>query len=392
MFTLRARDPPAMMPERLPQIERMFRDAVEAGVCGGVVYQVAVGGRTVAWQALGSAQVEPVSRPMELETVFDLASVTKTVTAGTLATMLLAEGRLALDQPAVEVVPELAFAEQRRISVRHLLTHTSGLPCVTTPGVTAMTAGGDTRRVLFETLFALPLRFAPGTGIEYTCLNFLVLTLLIERLTGEPLDQLCRRRIFGPLGMAATGFNPPPPLAARAAATSACRWRGRMLVGEVQDTHALAMGGVSGNAGLFSTAADLTNYAQMIAGGGALGGVRLLAPETVALMTANHTERLADHVAPLTGGRGLSWDTSFPGWWGGGTLSERSAGKTGWTGTSVAVDLERRLSVVILTNRHQTDPTENRIAALRPVWHDTIVTAVEAAGLVEGAHGTAARR
>ncbi len=379
------------MPEILPQIERMFRGAIEAGVCGGVVYQVAAGGRTVARQALGCAQVDPVTRPMQIDTVFDLASVTKTVTAGTLATMLLEEGRLALDQGVVELVPELASPEQRRITVRHLLTHTSGLPCVTTPGVAAMTAGGDTRRVLFETLFALPLRFAPGTGIEYTCLNFLVLTLAIERLTGEPLDQLCQRRVFGPLGMSSTRFNPPPPLAVRAAATSACRWRDRMLVGEVQDSHALAMGGVSGNAGLFSTAADLTRYGQMIAGRGALGGVRLLAPETVALMTTNHTRQLAGQVAPLTGGRGLSWDTSFPGWWGGDRLSTRSVGKTGWTGTSIAIDLERQLTVVILTNRHQTDPTGNRISALRPVWHDAIIAMAEAAGLVEGAHGTASR-
>ncbi len=137
------------MPEILPQIERMFRGAIEAGVCGGVVYQVAAGGRTVARQALGCAQVDPVTRPMQIDTVFDLASVTKTVTAGTLATMLLEEGRLALDQGVVELVPELASPEQRRITVRHLLTHTSGLPCVTTPGVAAMTAGGDTRRVLF---------------------------------------------------------------------------------------------------------------------------------------------------------------------------------------------------------------------------------------------------
>ncbi len=383
--------PPAVL-ERFPQIEQMFRGAIAAGVCGAVVYQVAVGGQTVAHQALGFAQACPITRPMQLDTVFDLASVTKTVTAGTVATMLLEEGRLGLDQPAAEVVPELASAEQRRITIRQLLTHTSGLPCVASPGVAAMTAGGDTRRVLFETLFSLPLRFAPGEGIEYTCLNYLVLTLVIERLTGESLDRLCRRRIFGPLGMTSTSFNPPLTLAGRAAATSHCRWRDRMLVGEVQDSHALAMGGVSGNAGLFSTTADLTRFCQMIAGRGALGGVRLLAPQSVELMTTNLAGHLADHVAPLTGGRALSWDTSFPGWWGGSKLSTRSVGKTGWTGTSIAVDLERQLTIVMLTNRHQTDPTENRIEALRPVWHDAIVAAAEAAGLVETEDGKAPRR
>jgi CubicO group peptidase (beta-lactamase class C family) len=212
-----------------------------------------------------------------------------------------------------------------------------------------------------------PLAHAPGERALYTDWNMVLLQLVIERITGQTLDRFLASRLFEPLGMRDTQYNPPAALKPRIAPTEIEDFRGGQVWGEVHDETAWVLGGVSGNAGLFSSARDLAVFAQMLLNGGVYGTTRFLRPETIARWTARQRPDAS---------RALGWDTPSPGSSAGRYFSARSFGHTGFTGTSIWIDPEKGLFVVLLTNRVNPTRDNQKIGPLRRVVADAVQEAI----------------
>jgi CubicO group peptidase (beta-lactamase class C family) len=292
----------------------------------------------LTWSA-GSASVDPDS------TLYDLASLTKVIATTTSLMLLVERGQVRLDAPAATYVREFHAPGTAAITVRQLLAHTSGLRAdIPDPELKAI---HDSAALMTRVMQETP-RAPPGTRVIYSDLNAIVLGEVVRHVTGEPLDEFAGREIFRPLGLHATMFRPSPRLRARIAPTGV--WRGHPVAGVVNDASAFKLRGVSGNAGLFSTARDLARFAQLMLRAGRLpDGGRLVSAETVRLFTTKAADfghgseaRALGWQALPTGERVSSAGTRF---------GPRSYGHTGWTGTSVWIDPDRDLFVVLLTNR-----------------------------------------
>ncbi len=293
-------------------------------------------------------------------TVYDLASLTKVV-ATTPAVMLLVEdGKMDIDAPVSRYLPEFSGGAKDRVTIRHLLTHTSGLPA----GV-ELTAGSPEAN--WQQLIRTPLVRAPGDKVEYSDVGMNVLFAAAERAAGEPLFSLLDRRVYGPLKMRSTTYLPGEGCPTCA---PTLRVDDAPVRGLVHDPIARALGGVAGNAGVFSTAHDLGRYAAMLANGGELDGVRVFSRETVERFTTRQ---------PEAGTRALGWDTPGPNGSGGfGTqASKASFGHTGFTGTSIWVDPSRHTWSVLLTNRVYEPHGPNQIMALRRKVNDRVAVAAD---------------
>jgi CubicO group peptidase (beta-lactamase class C family) len=291
-----------------------------------------------------------------------MASLTKVVATTTAAMLLEEDGRLDIERTVASYLPEFDAPDKAPITVRMLLLHTSGMK-----QYQFLYKEVKGREQYLQRINAKPLIHAPGEKSDYTDWNMIVLQAVVERIAGKPLDSLLAERVYGPLGMRDTGFNPPASLKPRIAPTEVMPFRGGQVWGEVHDENAWAMGGVSGHAGLFASARDLAVFTQMLMNGGEYGGVRILRPETVARWTARQRRDAS---------RALGWDTPAPGSSAGRFFSPRSFGHTGFTGTSIWADPEKQLFVVLLTNR--VDPTRDnqKIGPLRRAIADAVQSAV----------------
>jgi len=316
---------------------------IASGHIPGAVVLIGSQDRILYRRAFGRREIAPRSEPMTLNTVFDLASLTKVVATTTAVMQLVEQGRLQLDAPAAHYWPAFAAHGKAPITVRELLTHTSGLP----PDLDLSTAwAGHTAAM--RLIEAQRPSAVPGTRYIYSDINFIVLGELIERITSLPLNVYCQRYIFAPLGMHETGFLPPSALRARIAPT---QWQaGMMLRGRVHDPTARRMGGIAGHAGLFSTADDLARFAQALLRGGLLaGGGHVLQPATIALM--RRPERVANDTY-----RGLGWNEGPPFSGERGTSPPLGAfGHTGYTGTALWIDPTQGRFWIVLTNRVHPD-------------------------------------
>jgi len=317
-----------MSAERLAMIDRVVGRGIDAGGFPGAAVIVGRHG-AIVWErgygVLGPSSTTPVDPE---RTLFDLASLTKVVATSAAAMVLVDEGRLGLDDPVARYLPEFRGGAKARVTIRHLLRHRAGLPAGTALGATP---AESRRRVL-----ATPLEAEPGARHEYSDLGPIVLGFVIERITGEPLDRFVRRAVYERLGMHATTFRPPRALAPRIAATA----RG-VSRGQVHDPAAHALGDVAGHAGLFATASDLAIFAQFMLDRGRDGaGARLVGDGTVAEFTRRGPD---DRQA-------LGWETCAGGGSCGFRLSRAAFGHTGFTGTSLWIDPERDLYVIVLTN------------------------------------------
>ena len=340
----------AVDPARLALVDAVVEQAIRDGRLPGAVVLVGHEGGIVYERAFGarSLTAEP-PEPMTVDTVFDLASLTKVVATTTGVMMLVEEGRLRLRDRVADHVPGFGGRGRGAVTVAQLLTHTSGLA----PDLPLEESFEGAATAIARTI-ALPPAAAPGERFIYSDLNFMLLGEIVRRVSGLTLDRFAQERIFGPLGMADTGFNPPAALAPRTAPTEACAplaWPcggpgATMLRGRVHDPTARRMGGVAGHAGLFSTARDLARFCAMLLGGGAHDGVRLLAPLTVDRMTRVSTPpQLADR-------RGLGWDIDSRYSSNRGDLFPvGSYGHTGFTGTSLWIDPASDTFVVFLSSR-----------------------------------------
>ncbi|BCL12521.1 serine hydrolase domain-containing protein [Micromonospora sagamiensis] len=331
-----------------------YAGAVVLAAKDGVIVQHAAVGTAVRYAAVGPAPglvgVElPADQqiPMRPDTIFDMASVSKLFTA--IVTMQLVErGRVGLDTPVAHYVPEFAAGGKETVTVRMLLTHTSGLPAFT-----ALWSRYPTPAERIAATLATPLTAPPDTRYIYSDLGLITLGVLLERVTGRPLAELVRDGVTGPLGMTDTGYNPGPELRSRIAATEYQPYAGRGMVwGEVHDENAWSLGGVAGHAGIFSTAADLAVLCQALLNGGTYRGQRILRDDTVRAMLVNYNARLES--ADPESRRGLGFELNKH-WYMMGLSSPVTFGHTGFTGTSIVIDPLSHSFVILLSNRVHPD-------------------------------------
>ncbi len=346
-------------------IDSMMHQAVRDSVFPGAVLLVARNGVIAHFKAYGKMGYGKWDRPVPLNAIYDLASLTKVIATTTAAMLMAQSGQLDLDAAVQGYLPEFVGENKDRVTVRHLLTHSSGLPPFKRYFLENLQPGEIIDRILKE-----PLEYEPGTQTRYSDLGMILLGKIIEKLSGQPLDRFCHDRIFEPLGMTETFFNPPAPLLDRIPPTENDPWRGRMVHGVVHDENAYALGGVSGHAGLFSSARDLAIFAQMMLNGGRYDDVRLLDRKIIEEFT-----RRQDIVPGST--RALGWDTPGPRSSAGRLMSRKAFGHTGFTGTSIWIDPDRKLFVILLSNRVHPTRKNRKLYRFRPKLHDAIIGALQ---------------
>jgi len=339
-----------MSPERLERLTDLVQTAVDARDFPGAVLVVGRWGRIVYRKAFGLSQWRPEPRPMQPEMIFDIASMTKPVATATAVMLLVEQGKLRLEDKVSHFIPEFKpfkagdAKNGGDIRLWHLLTHTSGLPpYVPAPRMEKKLGSPCSLAAMTAAIAEIPRSGPPGEAFDYSCLGYITLARIVQEASGQDLDDFCRENIFAPLGMNDTMFRPPEDIRSRCVPTTYLR--GILRRGVVHDPLAHLLGGLSGNAGLFSTADDLAVFAQMILNGGVFEGVRILSPLTVERMRS---------VYPRTdfSGRGLGWDLHSPYASSGGDLFGPAAfGHTGYTGTSMWLDPETGTFVIFLTNR-----------------------------------------
>ncbi len=346
-------------------VEQTIQAAISEGQTPGAVICVGTAERILYLGAFGRRQEVPRSLPMHTDTIFDLASLTKVVATAPAICLLWQQGQIDLDAPVRCYLPEFSGGHKNRVTVRHLLTHTSGLPAF--KNYLQKGLKGRPEAILTD-ICQTRLKAPPGKAFIYSDLGFILLGEIVRRVSGWDLDTFCRRFLYQPLRMRWTRFNPPPSWHRRCAATE---WReGQMTQGVVHDPNAYALGGVAGHAGLFSIASDLARFCQMLLREGELNGVRLFEPEVVQAMRTNH--------CPVEGiQRGLGFDILSPysPQMKGDRFPVGVFGHTGYTGTSLAVDPFKGVFFILLTNRVHPDDKRN-IASLRKTIANLLATAL----------------
>ncbi len=312
------------------------------------------GDRVYGPAAFGEMSFFPDAEPAHERALFDLASLTKVVGTTSAVLLLLDQGQIRLDDPLAHFWPQIP-ADKRAITIRQLLTHTSGMHAWL-PLYEHASSRQDARHWILDQ----PLQHLPGREVVYSCKGFIILGLLVEWIVNQRLDAFLQTDLFGPLHMDETLYNPDESLHDRIPYTEWCPRRKQFLRGTVHDENAQAMGGVSGNAGLFSTAADLWKFARWILG----EGYPLLSASTVRLLFRNHTPGF--HEARSLGwlARGQTHSS------GGDLLSARAIGHTGFTGTSLWLDPDTDSGFILLTNRVHPTRDNPAMTAFRPRFHN----------------------
>ena len=369
-------------------VDQQVTEAVERGVFPGVVVLVNRAGTILYRRAVGWRSLEPDQQPVSAETVFDLASLTKPL-ATTLAIMLLVrEKKLRLDDRVARVFPNFGVHGKTGMTFRHLLTHSSGLPAWRPYYREMIDLEAKGRKVgfigthsakefVYTQLQREKLEAPPGQQAIYSDLGFMLLGAAVEAISGLELDQYCWNKIFRPLGLRSTSFinlelvrrRRLEPAVEQFASTERCSWRKRVLCAEVHDDNAYAMGGVAGHAGLFSTVDDVDRLANCL--------IACYRGESDFLSAATMREFWTrdDHVPGSTWA--LGWDTPSPQHSSAGELfSAHSVGHLGFTGTSLWIDLDRHLHVIVLSNRVHPQRDNDKIQAFRPELHNAIMRVV----------------
>jgi CubicO group peptidase (beta-lactamase class C family) len=354
----------------------MLREAVEAHVFPAVSVEVGTS-TTVLWSAaVGAHTFDPHATTATPQTIFDLASLTKVIATATLAMRAVDDGRLGLDDLVASRLPEWRGTDRENVTVRDLLAHCSGLPAYL-PFFRDYTG----RQEFQHAISTLPLEYQPRTQSVYSDLGFILLGFLLEDAaassdhaglpgTSDPRASLQGQfqRLASFIGTEPLTFNPPRAWRPRTAPTEVDRWRGRLLTGEVHDENAWALGGAAGHAGLFGTAAAVGAFARAV--------IRTLAGERVLADPAT-CRVFAQRAGVPASSRALGWDTMLPTSSCGTKLSASAIGHTGFTGTSLWIDWERDLWVVVLSNRVHPTRDNDAIREFRPRFHDAVVDAID---------------
>jgi beta-N-acetylhexosaminidase len=362
---------PQTLSNRLAPAYTLLERAVADGAFPGGVLAVGMDNHLIL-HPFGEFTRDAKAATVRADTLYDLASLTKPIVTTTCVMILVQQKRLDLDAPLSRLLPEWSIAAQNdpnpawraRVTPRMLLLHDSGLPAHRDFYKNARGHDGVLALVMAE-----PLVHEPGKQIEYSDLGFILLGEIVQRLTGESLAEFARKEIFSPLGMKTSLFNPPRALRASIPPTeNDLSYRKRLIQGEVHDQNAWAMGGIAGDAGLFSTAGDVAVFAQMILNGGIYAHHRVVSCATISEFTAHQTIS--------NSARTLGWDVALDPAATGRFFSTRAFGHYGFTGTSLWIDPERNLFIILLTNRVNPSVDNIKIRRVRPELHDAIFEAL----------------
>ena len=384
-MVLAAPEEVGMDADRLARADSAIAHAVLAGATPGAALAVGRHGRLVRLSGYGRLDWRGGFGLVTDSTIYDLASLSKVIGTTTAAMILVQEGKLDLDAPVSRYLDEWhGKGDKQRVTVRHLLMHSSGLPAYAPLWRELRGRDAYARRI-----GGMGLDYTPGSRTVYSDFGIMVLGFIIEELSGQTLDLFLDERVFDPLGMRDTGYNPRSwadpvatgvgygeaapeadgtlPILARVAPTELDTiYRHTHVHGVVHDENAYALGGVAGHAGLFSSARDLAVFAQMMLNGGEYGGVRVLDSATIARFTRRANGS----------GRALGWDKPAGRSSAGDYFSAQAYGHTGFTGTSVWIDPEYDVFVVLLTNRINPTRDNMKHAALRREVHDAVILSI----------------
>lgn len=295
--------------------------------------------------------------PVSLDTLYDIASLTKILVTYALMRQLQ-EGLVCLEDTLDIFLPSYRGHEKGSITLFELLTHTSVIP-----GKLQLYQHAHSREDLLGAILWQPPRADSPAKVAYTSKGYILLGEVVAAIDGASLDKVLQKRVFQPLGMTQTLFNPPEYLLPRIAPTEKCPWRGRIVHGQVHDENAVVMGGVCGHAGIFSTAPDIAKAAAIMLGGVTADGIRFFTPDTLRIMTRNYTLGKGEN-------RGLGFQIAGPGTAAGDLMSANSFGHTGFTGTSLWVCPEKGIYAVLLTNRIHPNRNNEGIFRVRRIFHN----------------------
>ena len=329
-----AAEPKSASATRLGAVDAIVQDAIRDGQIPGAVVLIGHDGQVIYRKAFGERALEPRREPMSVDTIFDVASLTKVIATSVAVTQLVQEGEVRENEPVAKYIPEFAENGKEEITVRELLTHHSGLP-----KDLDLSPAWEGRDTALRMVYSDKPIFAPGSQFMYSDVNFIVLGALVERVSGTALDQYCRKNIFVPLNMTHTRFLPPAVWLPKIAPTQFDE-HGKMLRGVVHDPTARRMGGVAGHAGVFSTADDLAKFAQAL-----LSGSPILSSLMIEKMTTPQQPPTSTVL------RGFGWDIDSPFSSNrGDLLPVGSFGHTGFTGTSLWIDPTTQTYIIVLSN------------------------------------------
>jgi CubicO group peptidase (beta-lactamase class C family) len=347
------------------EVEKIINESITDSAFPGAVILISKDGEIIFNKAYGNFTYDKNSSEVKINTIFDLASLTKVIAATTAAMICTDKNLFSLEDNVVKYIPEFGSNGKDKITIRNLLLHNSGLP-----SWEKYWGVYENPAEVLRDIYSLKPEYLPGEKFVYSDLGIIVLGKVIEKVTGKSLDIFCREKVFNPLKMNSTFFNPPDSLNYRIAPTEYdSYWRNRLLQGEVHDENAALLNGVAGHAGLFSTAEDLNKLLTILLNKGMHNNIQMINEETVILFTTKTSEQSS---------RALGWDTKSPkGSSAGNLFSELSYGHTGFTGTSVWTDPARNLIVIFLTNRVFPSRDNTKIIKIRPLIHDAVINSLK---------------
>jgi CubicO group peptidase (beta-lactamase class C family) len=353
---------------------QVLEEAVAQQAFPGAAFGVLHQGEVVALDAVGRFTYDPASPAVTPDTVYDLASVSKVIATTSAAMILYDRGLLDLDARLGDILPGFVIgmepgSHKDQVTVRMLLAHASGLPAYA-----RLFAEYRNPYSLLRACLRMPLQAPPGTRAEYSDIGYILLGVALEVLSGEKLAPFCAREVFAPLGLDHTRFCPPRSQRAAIPPTeNDTTFRLRIIQGEVQDENCYALGCATGHAGVFSNCLDLLRYsAAILSGGRSHADHQIFRPATIELFAQRQP-------SPPGTSRALGWDTPSAPSSSGSHFSPRSIGHLGYAGTSLWIDRERSLAVVLLTNRTWPSRSSEAIKAVRPAFHDALIAALSSA-------------
>ncbi len=343
---------------RPAQIDNAVTEEIAAGHLPGAVVLVGRGNKVLYHKAFGLEVAEPFQETMEKDTIFDMASLTKPIATAAAVMILVDRGRIDVNDCVSKYLPAFACEGKEQARIRHLLTHTSGLPAYTNADALRTRFGESCPEQVIETICNLKAQSPPGEKFQYSCLGYITLARIVKGVTGQDIDEFSRTNIFGPLGMTHTRFNPPASWQEKIAGTQIVN--DKLLRGTVHDPLGRLMDGTSGNAGLFSCACDLSVYCRMLLNGGSWKGKRILSRAAVAMLTTAQSH-----------GRACGFDvTSSYAWVKGSSAPAGAFCHTGYTGTSLVCDPDSGMYLILLTNsvhphdKGATKPIRQKLAEI----------------------------
>jgi CubicO group peptidase (beta-lactamase class C family) len=325
--------------DRLSGIDAAVKEEIQEGNVPGAVILIGQADKIFYHKSFGYEVIEPYREKMTKNTVFDVASLTKPIATATSIMVLMDRQKLKLADYVATYLPTFASNGKDQVQISHLLSHTSGLPAYTSAGELKKQFSSPCPEKVIEKICGLAPLNKPGEEFRYSCLGYIILAKIVEVVSGESIDDFAKENIFEPLKMKHTAYNPPQAWEKNIAATQIVDEK--LLRGTVHDPLAQLMAGKSGNAGLFSTAYDLSIYCRMLLNNGTRHGKKILSPQAVTLLTTTQSH-----------GRAFGFDVSSSYSWPKGTIaSEKAFCHAGYTGTAIVCDPESKIFIIILTNR-----------------------------------------